>query len=244
MNTRATRPVPQAGEDGRWLRTAPAVTLGSIALLLAACAGPTSSPSPSPSPRTDSGAPTASTKAIDPAQAERLQRLWVPLLKVMNHPLSPNQVKIGLMDDPHINAANAGGGQFYVTTGALQKANDDRLQAILAHETAHEDLGHVAKAQAVGAGLNIGMVILDQLIPGSAALTPIAGQLLASKYSRTEEYAADKHGVDLLRRIDKPKEQMIDALTWLTQIEGNSPGGFLASHPATGDRIDALRQMK
>jgi hypothetical protein len=84
MNTRAARLVHASGEDARWLRTIPVVALGSIALLPAACAAPTSSPSPSPSPRTDSSAPTASTKAIDPAQAERLQRLWVPLLKVMD----------------------------------------------------------------------------------------------------------------------------------------------------------------
>jgi len=220
------------------------VALGSIALLLAACAGPTSSPSPSPSPRTDTAAPRTSAQALDPAQAERLQRVWTPLLKAMNHPLQPNQVKVGVMDDPHINAANAGSGQFLVTTGLLEKANDDRLQAVLAHETAHQDLGHVAKAQALGTGLNIGMVILDQIIPGSGALTPIAGQLILNKYTRNEEYAADKHGAELLEHIGKSKDQMIDALTWLMQVEGSSKGGFFATHPATGDRIEALRQMK
>jgi Zn-dependent protease with chaperone function len=244
MNGRAVPRVYPTGGDGRWLRAASVAALGLIALLLAACAGPTSSPSPSPSPRSDAGASRPSAKAIDPAQVERLQRLWVPLLTAMNHPLQPNQVKIGLMDEPHINAANAGGGEFFVTSGLLQKANDDQLQAILAHETAHEDLGHVAKSQALGTGLNIGMVILDQIIPGTGALTPIAGQLISNAYGRNEEYAADKHGVDLLRRIGKPKEQMIDALTWLTQVEGNSPGGFFATHPAPGDRIEALRQMK
>src|SRR5207245_6026561 len=141
-------------------------------------------------------------------------------------PLQPNQVKVAIMDDTHINAANAGNGQFLVTTGLLEKANDDRLQAVLAHETAHEDLGHVAKAQALGTGLNIGMVILDQILPGSAALLAIVRPLILNQYSRNEEYAADKHGVELLPRIGKPKEQMIDALTWLTQVEGNSKGGF------------------
>jgi Zn-dependent protease with chaperone function len=148
------------------------------------------------------------------------------------------------MDDPHINAANAGRGEFYVTTGLLEKANDDRLQAVLAHETAHQDLGHVAKAQALGAGLNIGMIILDQILPGSGALTPIAGELIARGYTRKEEYAADRHGVELLRRIGKPKEQMIDTLNWLMQTEGSSSGGFFATHPATGDRIEALRQLR
>lgn len=221
----------------------------SIALLASACAAPSSSPSASPSSRGpsstqgDSARPSATAK-VDPAQAERLQRIWTPLLRAMNHPLQPNQVKVGIMDDPHINAANAGGGQFYVTTGLLQKANDDQLQAVLAHETAHQDLGHVAKAQALGAGLNIGMVILDQIIPGSGALTPIAGQLIASRYSRNEEYAADRHGAELLQKIGKSKQQMIDTLNWLMQTEGSSKAGFFATHPATGDRIEALQRMR
>jgi predicted Zn-dependent protease len=103
---------------------------------------------------------------------------------------------------------------------------------VLAHEVAHEDLRHVAKAQAVGAGLNIGMVILDQLIPGSGALTPIAGQLIARGYSRREEYEADKHGAELLQRIGSSKQVMIDTLQWLLATEGGSSGGFFATHPA------------
>ena len=119
MNGPMVRRVHHSGGDVRRLRMATVGALGSIALLLAACAGPTSSSSPSPSPRTDASAPKTSAQALDPAQAERLQRVWTPLLKAMDHPLQPNRVKVGLMDDPHINAANAGNGQFLVTTGLL-----------------------------------------------------------------------------------------------------------------------------
>jgi Zn-dependent protease with chaperone function len=220
----------------------------TVALLGAACAGPTTgsgpttrSPQPSPQPQPTAGRETP--RPIDAAQGERLQRLMTPLIKAMNNPRPLNKVKIGLVDDPSINAANAGDAQFMVTTGLLQKANDDQLQAVLAHEVAHEDLGHVAKAQTLGAGLNIGMIILDQIIPGSGAITPLAGELVARSYSRREEYAADSHGVELLRRIGRPKEQMIDTLTWLMQASGPSGGGFFATHPATGDRIEALKKM-
>jgi predicted Zn-dependent protease len=34
---------------------------------------------------------------------------------------------------------------------------------------------------------------------------------------------------------------MIDTLQWLMQAEGGSPGGFFATHPATGERIEALK---
>jgi Zn-dependent protease with chaperone function len=115
---------------------------------------------------------------------------------------------------------------------------------VLAHEVAHDDLGHVAKAQALGVGLNLGMIVLDQILPGSRAITPLAGALISRGYSRKEEYAADRHGVELLRRVGKPKEQMIETLTWLMRTEGGSGGGFFATHPATGERIEALQELR
>jgi Zn-dependent protease with chaperone function len=214
-----------------------------LALVVGACAAPTSTP-PAGSPRTEAPRPERTAAPVDPAQAERLQRLMVPLIRAMDHPRPLDQVKVGVVADPHINAANAGNGQFYVTTGLLEKANDDRLQAVLAHEIAHEDLGHVAKAQALGAGLNIGMIILDQIFPGSGAITPIAGELIFRSYTRQEEYAADAHGVALLERVGKSRQQMIDTLTWLLRTEGSTSGGFFSTHPATGDRIEALQRRR
>jgi putative metalloprotease len=169
----------------------------------------------------------------------------IPLLQVMDKPRPPSQVKVGIMDDPQINAANAGNGEFYVTTGLLQKANDDQLLAVLAHEVAHEDLGHVAKAQALGTGLGIGAVILDQIIPGAGRVVPIAGALISRKYSRNEEYAADRHGVELLERMGRSKDVMINTLTWLMDSQGaaGGGGGFFSTHPATGDRIEELRRL-
>ena len=214
-------------------------------LLLFGCAVETtsggSSRTPSPAPPT-AGTPSKTT-TIDAAQAERIRRVMVPLVGAMNHPRPLNKVSVAVLDDPQINAASAGGGQFFVTLGLLQKANDQQLMAVLAHEVAHDDLGHVAKAQALGAGVSIGAIILDQILPGTGQIAPVAGALITRSYSRKEEYEADKHGVTLLNRIGQPKEVMIQTLTWLMESEGTSGGGFFATHPATGDRIEALRKL-
>jgi len=184
------------------------------------------------------------TIAITPDQAKRLQAIMTPLVANMNRPIAANRVKITVWDDPHVNAANGGSGDFYVTTGLLQKANDDQLRAILAHEIAHEDLGHVAKIQTLATGMDIGFVLLEQIVPGSGQLTPLAGALVTSAYSRSEETEADAHGVEILNRAGYPgKKEMADALTWLTKVEGASGGGFFATHPATGDRIDAVNNL-
>lgn len=220
------------------------------AILLSGCALETASttpasgrtsestkPAPAPKP------PTASQKTVDPAQVERLKKAMIPLLQVMDKPKPPSQVKVGIIDDPQINAADAGNREFYVTTGLLQKANDDQLLAIMAHEVAHEDLGHVAKAQALGTGIGIGAIILDQIIPGAGRVAPIAGALIQNKYSQKEEYEADRHGVELLQRVGRNKDVMINTLTWLMSTAGDGGGGFFSTHPGTGDRIEVLRKL-
>jgi putative metalloprotease len=204
---------------------------------------PSSSTGGSSSPSSSRSTPTAAR--ISPEQAARLKAAMVPLLAAMSNPLKPSEVKIGVMADNHINAASAGNGEFYVTTGLLEKANDEHLRGVLAHELAHQDLGHVAKAQAVGTGVNIGMILLDQIIPGSRVLAPIAGNLILNAYTRKEEYQADAHGVDILNRAGMPgKQTMVNTLTWLQQTEGTSGGGFFATHPATGDRIAAVQSLR
>jgi Zn-dependent protease with chaperone function len=168
----------------------------------------------------------------------------LPLIQHMNKPLPLKQVRVGIMDDPKINAANAGGGEFYVTTGLLELANDDQLRGVLAHEVGHADLGHVAQVQMLGTGLNIGMIILDQFFPGSGKITPLIADLgVMRPFSRKEEYEADAHGVDILRRAGyNGKQMMSSTLTWLLQTSGSS-GGFFATHPGTEDRIQRVNSL-
>ena len=219
------------------------VLVGLVLVAVAGCLELAGIPADSASAPQPTGTAATGGK-VDAAQVARLERLMVPLLRVMDHPISSRQVQIDVVDEPEINAGSAGSGQFVVTTGLLRQANDVHLESILAHEIAHDDLGHVAKAQALGAGLNIATVLLDQFFPGSGQLTPIAGNLAIRAYGRNEEYAADTHGVVLLRRIHaNGKERMVDTMTWLQRTAGNSGGGFFATHPATDDRIDRIRKM-
>ena len=131
-----------------------------------------------------------------------------------------------------------------MTTGLLQQANDDQLRAVLAHEVAHADLGHVAKQQTRGTVATIGAIILDAVVPGSGYVTPLAGQIVLNKYSREAEYQADAHGVEILRRAGFDGRQMMaDTLTWLQQTAGPGSGGWFATHPATDDRIQRVQNM-
>jgi predicted Zn-dependent protease len=177
-------------------------------------------------------------------QMERLKRVMVPLLSAANRPIPLDQVRVTIVDESTLNAASAGNGQFYVTTGLLRHANDDQLRGVLAHEIAHEDLGHPMTAQVLGTGVGLGAALLEQLVPGSGAVAPIAGTLITGHYSRPMELAADRHAVKLLQRAGYSKSTMINTLAWLMRQHGDSGGGFFATHPATSERIQALQKLR
>lgn len=227
------------------VRSAKQAVVWVVAGWLVGCAGIAPSGSPATGqPTPSSSSPSVSARPLDARHAERLQRVAVPLIKAMNRPMPLDKVRVGFIDDDHINAANAGNAQFLLTRGLLEKSNDDQLRGVLAHELAHEDLGHVAKAQNVGTGVAIGIALLDQVIPGSTAITPLAGKLILNRYTQKEEYAADRHGAEILQRAGFSRDIMADTLAWLTRVEGGTGGGFFATHPATADRIEALRQNR
>jgi predicted Zn-dependent protease len=175
---------------------------------------------------------------------ERLRSVMLPLIRAMDHPCPVEEVRISVVDQSEINAGNAGGCQFLVTAGLLRRANDDQLRGVLAHEIAHQDLGHAARAQVLNTGLSVGAALLERFFPASGALAPIAGTLIARGYGRTEEYSADRHGVDILRRAGYPAEIMVNTLGWLRGVSGDGGGGFLSTHPAIDQRIAALRKLR
>lgn len=182
-------------------------------------------------------------QAARESDLERLQRIMIPLVRATNHPERLNEIRIKIVDDSDINAGSAGGGEFVITTGLLHKANDEQLRGILAHEIAHDDLGHPVKMQLLGTGITLGTELLEKFFPGTGSFAPIAGTFIASSYSRPQELEADRHGVTILRRAGYSKEVMIRALTWIMQVQGNSGGGFFSTHPATDERISALGKL-
>ena len=182
-----------------------------------------------------------------PARGEqhlaRMRAVMLPLVRASNKRIPLNQIRVSIVDDAAINAASAGNGRYFVTTGLLNRATDDQLRGVLAHEIAHEDLGHPAKAQIIGAGLSVGVALLEQLFPGSSSFTPLAGTLISNNYTRPLELEADRHAVTLLERAGYSKRTMVDTLTWLMRRGGDSGGG-LSSHPATSERIQALQSLR
>lgn len=227
----------------KWTALAALVLAGAA---LSACVAVGPAPSSRRAPREDNPPPpSTSARRAESYEAERLRRVMVPLFRGMNQACRVEQTRVGIINQDEVNAANAGNCEFYVTVGLLRRANDDQLRGILAHELAHQDLGHVARAQVLGAGLGILSAGLQQLFPGAGALAPIAGELVARGHSRNEEYAADRHAIQILQRTGHSKDDLVGALTWIRRVSGGGGGGgFLSTHPALDDRITTIQRLR
>ena len=174
-------------------------------------------------------------------ELNRVRQIMLPLLQATDHRTALEDIRLTVVDEAKINAASGGSGQFYVTTGLLRQATDEQLRGVLAHEIAHEDLGHPTKAQVLGAGVGLGAALLEKVFPGSGAIAPIAGTVVTGHYSRPMELAADRHAIKLLQRAGYSKHTMVNTLAWLRQLNGDTGGGIFATHPAISERIQALQ---
>src|SRR5687768_10874999 len=112
----------------------------------------------------DSSIEGVSSRARSDSQVARVRAVMLPLLRVTDRRGRADQVQISVVEDTGINAATAGDGRYFITTGLLSHASDDQLRGVLAHEIAHEDLGHPAKAQGIATGLSIGAALLERLV--------------------------------------------------------------------------------
>jgi peptidase M48-like protein len=125
-----------------------------------------------------------------------------------------------------------------ITAGALGSLQPSELQAALAHELAHVQLGHLdsreARRQAEGSA-------------GAAQKGDAVEALRRNRtYDRTEEFAADRYAVELLDRLPggpgRGCQEMLLLLDRL-DLEQLSPGwsNWLSTHPTPAARLQALQ---
>ena len=125
-----------------------------------------------------------------------------------------------------------------VTAGALRSLQSSELQAALAHELGHVQLGHLASREA------------RRQAEGSAVAAPngdTAETLRRNRaYDRAEEYAADRYAVELLDSLPGgPGRGCPEVLLLLERLdlEQLSPGwsNWLSTHPTPAARLQAIQ---
>lgn len=175
--------------------------------------------------------------------------------------LSPNNVRIVLIQDPSINAFVAGGQVVYLHTGLIDKAgNLNEVQGVIAHEIGHIVGGHAVFQRDGGYG-GISLLSLALGLAAAAAGSPDAGMAIMMagqraaigkylSFSRSQESSADAAGVRFLNTAGVSGRGMLEFFKRLQNMQfsygfySTNPevDPFAQTHPMSGERLATLTQ--
>lgn len=133
---------------------------------------------------------------------------------------------------------------FYFTDG-LMRLPAPIVEAVVAHEVAHEVLGHVGTRRKLSLSLTATFGALGMFTPGVGLLDFVVNPLVVRAFGRHQEMQADQKAVEILRAMGHraPRRALATALETLaahTPKEREGLEGLLATHPTLDDRLAAL----
>ncbi|PWU19797.1 MAG: hypothetical protein C5B48_13160 [Candidatus Rokuibacteriota bacterium] len=137
---------------------------------------------------------------------------------------------------------------FYITDGLL-RLPAPVIDAVIAHEVAHEVLGHVSSRRKLSLTLSAGFTTLGMFAPGAGLLDFVVNPLAVRAFSRRQELEADRKAVEILRAMgyEAPRRTLATALR---VVDGATPkpkeqlAGFLSTHPGLDERLAALEPLE
>jgi len=183
---------------------------------------------------------------VKPEEIERVQRIGQRIARVSDR--QDLAYRFGVIRDKELNAFTLPGGTIYVNTGTLEKATDEELAAVIAHEVGHVAARHVVKHLQA----DLGFAAVLQLA-GAAGVGPESAKIADSLYglfskgfSRQDELEADRLGIRYARKAGYDPHAMI---SFFEKIQAEHPEGALektfnwqATHPLTSERIARAKE--
>jgi predicted Zn-dependent protease len=203
-------------------------------------------------------APARAAQLLRDADIEyALKQLADPILRAAG--LSPNSVRILLIDDNTLNAFIVDTQHIFIHSGLLSKLDSAaQLQAVIAHEAAHITNGHISRRlgnmQSARTAAGLGMVLAAAAAAaggGQAAMGLAIGVQSSAlrtflTHTRAEESSADISSIRYLVRAGVDPQGAIevqDLFRGQETLSESRQDPYMRSHPLTNDRLRALKGL-
>ena len=183
---------------------------------------------------------------MDARENEPLQRLIQPLLDNLpaDSPLREYDFYVQMVDNEQINALALPGGQIVVFSGLVEQAeSENEVAMVLAHELGHFAHRDHLRRLGRGLGLTVAAIVLfgeDSAVSNLASKFFLVGE---SHYSREQESAADRFGLELLVAGYGHAGGATDFFARVGKDAGSRVPYLLASHPHPDDRVRELQGL-
>jgi predicted Zn-dependent protease len=160
---------------------------------------------------------------------------------------SPGNLRLGVMEGEEPNAFALPGGAIFVTRGLLdQVESENELAFVIAHELGHfQGRDHL---RAVGRAVLLGLTLATLTGSGGGETLPmIVSTLTQLGFAREQEEHADEFALHL---VQLEYGHVDGALSFFDRLPdagaddvGDRLGSYLATHPLTHDRREALESL-
>ena len=157
----------------------------------------------------------------------------------------PQRYSFAMIRTAEVRAYTADDATFYFSEG-LARRSGPIVDALVAHEVAHELLDHVGARRALSLSVTGGFTVLGIVVPGLSALDLIVNPLIVRAYTREQELAADRRAVEVLRDMGyaSPRRALADALRDAAAINEAADRGPFAPEPELRERLAALEPLE
>ncbi len=189
----------------------------------------------------------------DPRLLARIERITERLVAqaVQMRPATASwQWSVAVIDEPEtVNAWCMAGGRMAIYTGLIRKLDptDDELAQVMGHEIAHALANHTAERMSVAMASQLGVIavgVASQEPGRNMALASTAAQLAVQlPNSRTAETEADRIGIELAAKAGYDPRAAATLWQKMGAAGGRNPPQFLSTHPAPGNRQQALTAL-
>jgi Zn-dependent protease with chaperone function len=177
-----------------------------------------------------------------------------PALKHASHALyraaraagdDPERYSFAMIASRNVVAYCTDDATFYFSE-ALVAQPPSVVDALIAHEVAHEVLGHAGDRRALSLSLKTGFTVLGLLVPGLGLLDFAVSPVVVRAFTRDQEIAADLRAVQILRDMGyaAPRRALAEALKAAHSVNGDAPKGLLAHEPSLDVRLSALEPLE
>lgn len=126
-----------------------------------------------------------------------------------------------------------------VLTEGLFAFDDNTIKFVIAHEVAHDILGHIREIKTVSYGVTGIMMVVNAIVPGAGLLNHVINPAVTRNYSKTQETEADMVAYRACLRMGMTKSDVIKSLRSI-QAVADTGGGFWDAHPSWDDRIKSI----
>lgn len=178
----------------------------------------------------------------DEGMIERANRIGLKIAKVSDRQDLAYHFKV--LDNKDTNAVSTPGGYVYVYSGLMEKANDDELAAVIAHEVGHIAARHSVQAMQsnMATSLVAGLIFASMKTKNEIRQgTDAALNLIMLGYSRGDELEADNLGVRYAYYAGFDPDGSATFLEKLQKEQKENPMDkglvYLRSHPLNSERI-------